>query len=178
MTKKLTLSDLKPDQKNFNKGTAFGQSLVEKSLRKFGGARSIVLDKNNNIIAGNKTIEAAAAIGIEDVQIIESDGTKIIAVRRTDIDLNTPQGRELALADNASAKANIEFAPEIILGELGQETAEEWGVTLDNEHIEADKSNELSEQYNIMVETVSEKDQQKLFEELTTKGYKCKVLTL
>jgi hypothetical protein len=124
------LSDLIADDKNFNKGTQFGGSLIEKSLRKFGAGRSILIDKNNRIIAGNKTVENAAAIGLEDVQIIETDGTKIIAVKRTDIDLDSKAGRELALADNATAKANIDWDVETTF-EVAAEfdfDAGEWGV--------------------------------------------------
>lgn len=36
MPKKTKLSDLIPDDKNFNKGSEFGNSLIEKSFRKFG----------------------------------------------------------------------------------------------------------------------------------------------
>ena len=120
------ISDLIADDKNFNKGSEFGNSLIEKSFRKFGAGRSILIDKNNRIIAGNKSVENAMAIGMEDVQIIESDGTKIIAVKRTDIDLDSEQGREMALADNASAKANIVFDAEVIEAELGEAVCVEW----------------------------------------------------
>ena len=122
------LTDLTPDNKNFNKGSEFGNSLIEKSFRKFGAGRSILIDKHNRIIAGNKSVENAMAIGMEDVQIVESDGTKIIAVKRTDIDLDSIEGREMALADNASAKANIVFDAELIEAEVGEAICEEWGV--------------------------------------------------
>lgn len=133
MTKKTKtptkISELIPDDKNFNKGSEFGGSLISKSLQKFGAGRSILLDRNNRIIAGNKTVENAGAVGIENVQVVESDGKTIIAVKRTDIDLDTPEGRELALADNASAKANIVFDAELIEAEVGEAVAEEWGVS-------------------------------------------------
>lgn len=122
------ISNLIPDDKNFNIGSSYGNSLIEKSFRKFGSGRSILIDKNNRIIAGNKSVENAFAIGMEDVQIVESDGTKIIAVKRTDIDLDTVLGREMALADNASAKANIIFDAELVEAELGEVVCEEWGV--------------------------------------------------
>ena len=125
---KVKISDLIPDNKNFNKGSEFGNSLIEKSFRKFGAGRSILIDKNNRIIAGNKSVENAASIGMEDVQIVESDGKRIIAVKRTDIDLDSPEGREMALADNATAKANIVFDAEVIEAELGEAVCEEWGV--------------------------------------------------
>jgi DNA modification methylase len=133
------ISDLIADDKNFNKGSEFGNSLIEKSFRKFGAGRSILIDKNNRIIAGNKSVENAMAIGMEDVQIIESDGTKIIAVKRTDIDLDSEQGREMALADNASAKANIVFDAELIEAELGEAVCVEWGIELAKEEPEAEE---------------------------------------
>lgn len=131
MAKTIKIKDLIPDDKNFNKGSEFGNSLIEKSFRKFGAGRSILLDKNNRIIAGNKSVENAGAIGMENVIVVESDGTQIIAVKRTDIDLDSPIGREMALADNASAKANIVFDAELIQAELSEAVAVEWGVNTD-----------------------------------------------
>jgi sporulation protein YlmC with PRC-barrel domain len=128
MAKTTKIKDLIPDNKNFNKGTEYGNSLIEKSLRKFGAGRSILIDKNNRIIAGNKTIENAAAIGLEDLQIVESDGTKIIAVKRTDIDLDSKAGRELALADNATAKANIDWDTGNLVDSFEIEEIKEWGI--------------------------------------------------
>jgi len=133
--KEAKISDLVFDDKNFNKHTEYGMSLIEKSIRNNGAGRSILIDKNNRIIAGNGVTEIAGQIGLEDVQIVESDGSKIIAVKRTDIDLDSKQGREMALADNATASVDlawdeeqIQFAEE----EFGM-VAEEWGVNLDFE---------------------------------------------
>ena len=125
---KIKVSELIPDDNNFNKGSEFGNSLISKSFEKFGAGRSILIDKNNKIIAGNKSTENYGAGGGEDVIVVESDGTKLIAVKRTDIDLDTPEGRELALADNATAKANIVWAEDVIASELGVEVGESWGV--------------------------------------------------
>lgn len=129
----IKLKDITPDDKNFNKGTEFGHSLIEKSFAKTGAGRSILLDKNNRIIAGNKSTEVYAASGGEDILVVESDGTKLIAVKRTDIDLDTPRGREMALADNATAKANIIFDAELIVAELGEAVCVEYGVDVPKE---------------------------------------------
>jgi sporulation protein YlmC with PRC-barrel domain len=128
-----TVTSLIADDKNFNKGSEVGAEMIRKSFQKFGSGRSILIDKNNRIIAGNKSVEYS---GIEDVEIIESDGTKLIAVKRTDIDLDSPQGREMALADNASAKANIVFDAELIEAELGEAVCEEWGIDVAQQDIE------------------------------------------
>lgn len=56
-----TLADLTPDGENFNKHTEFGTKLLEDSLRKFGAGRSILVDKDGNIIAGNSTDKLTAS---------------------------------------------------------------------------------------------------------------------
>ena len=104
--------DLIQDDRNLNKGTERGQQLIEKSLRQFGAGRSILVDKNNRIIAGNKTHANAEAAGIDDAVIVETDGSKLVVVKRTDIDLDTKQGREMALADNATVKVDLEWDTE------------------------------------------------------------------
>lgn len=131
--KEAKISDLVFDDKNFNKHTEYGMSLIEKSIRNNGAGRSILIDKNNRIIAGNGVTEIAGQIGLDDVQIVESDGTKIIAVKRTDIDLDSKQGREMALADNATGAADLQWDAETI-AEIEDEfdiDAGEWGVDID-----------------------------------------------
>jgi hypothetical protein len=128
----LKISDLTPDDKNYNKGSEFGNSLIEKSLRKFGAGRSILIDKNNRIIAGNKTIENAASIGLDDIIVVETTGNQIVAVKRMDIDIDSKKGRELALADNASAKANINWDFEAINIDWNETEIKEWGLDLPN----------------------------------------------
>lgn len=120
------ISELKFDDKNPNKHNPKGMSLIEKSLSKFGAGRSILIDKHGNIIAGNGVIEAAGNIGLEDIEVIKSDGKKIIAVQRTDIELDSEAGREMALADNATAKEDIEWDFDNIMSELEPEVAKEW----------------------------------------------------
>lgn len=129
---KVKIDQLVQDDINANKGTEYGQHLIENSLRKFGAGRSILLDKNNRIIAGNKTIENAAAIGLDNVIVVETTGKQIVAVKRTDIDLDSADGREMAIADNASAKANIEWDPENIkmITQEWKVDVESWGIEL------------------------------------------------
>ena len=131
MTKKITkLSDLIPDDNNYNRGTEFGNGLIGKSLSKLGAGRSILLDKNGKIIAGNKTVENAVANGMDDIIVVQTDGKSIVAVQRMDLDLDTKRGKEMALADNASAKANIEWNHDNINADgWSKEELDGWGVT-------------------------------------------------
>lgn len=116
------IKDLKFDDKNFNKHTEYGMSLLEKSLRENGAGRSILIDKDNNIIAGNGIIEAAGQAGLEKVKIVETTGDEIIAVKRTDLLLDSKKGREMALADNATASIDLDWNDNLI-----NEEADKWG---------------------------------------------------
>lgn len=126
------IKDLKFDDKNFNKHTEFGMGLLEKSLRENGAGRSILIDKDNKIIAGNGIIEAAGSVGLENVKIIETTGDEIIAVKRTDISLDSKEGRQMALADNATAAADLEWNEGILAAETDKYgiNTEDWGVDL------------------------------------------------
>jgi len=124
----MKIEDLKFDDKNFNKHTEYGMSLLEKSLRENGAGRSILIDKDNNIIAGNGIVESAGQIGLDKVKVIETTGDELIAVKRTDISLNSKKGRKMALADNSTAKADLEWDFDNIMSELTPEEAKDWGV--------------------------------------------------
>ena len=125
-----TIADLTPDGDNFNKHTEFGQKLLEDSLRKFGAGRSVLVDRNGNIIAGNSTTETAAAIGMEDVEVVKTDGKKLVVVQRTDLDLDSPEGRELALADNMTALKGIDLDLDKVRETLGDDLAKAWGMEM------------------------------------------------
>ena len=112
------LSDLTPDASNANRGTQRGRYALETSLRKYGAGRSILIDRNGRIIAGNKSAEIAADVGIEDVIIVQTDGKQLVAVQRTDLDLDSKEARELAYADNRVGQLDLEFDPEQVLADL------------------------------------------------------------
>lgn len=96
-----TLSDLKQDHKNARKRTETSASLLKESLQRYGPARSIVIDEDDRILAGNGTVEAALGLGIEGLRIVDASPDEIIAVRRTGLTEDQKVG--LALADNRTA---------------------------------------------------------------------------
>lgn len=96
-----SIKDLKSDHKNARKRTDRSASLIKESLERYGAARSIVIDEDNRILAGNGTIEGAKAAGIKNLRVIETDGTEIIAVKRTGLSEEEKVG--LALADNRTS---------------------------------------------------------------------------
>lgn len=122
-TKVIDIKELKFDEHNFNRHNDEGMSLLEKSIKENGLGRSILLDKDNNIVGGNGVTEKAIELGKTKVRIIETDGSELIAVKRTDLTLDSEQGRKMALADNSVAHANLEWNEEEL-----QKAQDEWGL--------------------------------------------------
>ena len=104
------IDSLQQDTRNFNLGTEQGQQLMEKSFSELGAGRSILVDKNGNIIAGNKSQKAAKAAGIKKVRIIETTGDELVAVKRTDIDIDSAEGRKMASVRHLSVPDKREAA--------------------------------------------------------------------
>lgn len=111
------LSDLQPDDHNANSGTERGRALLEKSLQQYGAGRSILVDKNGHIIAGNKTAETAGEIGIEDVILVRTKGNQLVAVMREDLDLDEEAARMLAYADNRVGQIDLQFDADVLLAD-------------------------------------------------------------
>ena len=124
-TEVVDIRDIIPDSHNFNAGTEKGREMIEKSFRELGAGRSILLDKNNRIIAGNKSQQAAIATGITKVRIVDTEGDEIVAVRRRDVDLDSKVGRELAFADNATQQVSLAWDE----AEL-QQAAQDYGLDI------------------------------------------------
>lgn len=140
------VDEIVPDDKNFNMGSAEGEEMLERSLKKLGAGRSILIDKNNRAIAGNKTVEAFKKSGGQKVIIVDADPDTLVAVRRSDLDLDSREGREMALADNQTSAVNYVPDEELISAvaeELNIETAE-WGIAeTEEEHVKKLKEEEL-----------------------------------
>jgi site-specific DNA-methyltransferase (adenine-specific) len=112
--KRLKLDSIKLDEKNANRGTNRGREFIEGSLRKYGLGRSILLDKDGNVIAGNKTLEAFRAAGGKEIIVVGSKGDALIAVQREDLTIDSRKGRSLAIADNRASEINLDWSPEVL----------------------------------------------------------------
>jgi hypothetical protein len=96
------IKDLIPDQANRRKHNPRNLGMVVDALHSVGAARSIVIDEDNVVLAGNGVTEAAAEAGITKVQVIDVDGSTLVAVRRKG--LSEEQKRALAIYDNRTAE--------------------------------------------------------------------------
>lgn len=157
-----TLDALTLDGRNFNRHTEQGMTLLEKSLRELGAGRSILVDKDNNIIAGNGIVEAAGKAGITRVRVVEVQGDELVAVKRTDMSLDSREGRRMALADNATAAADLSWDTDT-LQEVADEfdiDTEEWGVEMPEIAVNEEKQQSSQDSYVIKYEIVFDNEQQ------------------
>lgn len=141
----IDISQLHHDKANFNKGTDEGKQMMEQSFREHGAGRSVLLDKDNNIIAGNKSTSAARKAGIKKVRIIETDGTELIAVKRTDVSIDSEEGRKMALLDNRTAQVNLAWDPEQLASVSDQFEGfdpSQFGFDIDTSQVEAPSMND------------------------------------
>lgn len=184
----MKISELVQDPRNANRGTQRGRDVVGQSLKDLGAGRSVLIDKNGVLIAGNKTAAAALAAGIQDDAIIvKTTGDQLVIVQRTDLDLSTDaKAKELAIADNRTSEIGLEWNPEV-LAELSKEidlhkcyfTDEEMGKLHPVEQIEAlsdDQTGELSGTYSVLVNCDSEEAQLVLLKRMTEEGFTCRSL--
>jgi hypothetical protein len=109
MPETISIDRIRRDVANRNKSNGRGRRAVKASLETFGAGRSILLDVHGNCIAGNQTLNAALEVGIDNVIVVEADGTQLVAVKRTDLDLTEKNGkaRALSLSDNRCSELGL-----------------------------------------------------------------------
>ncbi len=185
----MKIAELIPDKRNANKGTKRGADAVAKSLRDYGAGRSVLVDRNGNVLAGNQTVRAASAAGIDqDVIVVETDGSQLVVVQRTDLDRDDPKARALAIADNRAAELGLEWDP-ANLAELSTGldlqtffTAAELAeiIAPDNDTSGAPGPETLEgrykQQYGVICICKDEADQRTVYEKLTGQGLECRVV--
>lgn len=119
-------SDIKFDKRNYRIHSDKNKSLINKSLEECGAGRSILIDADNEIIAGNGVFEQAQALNIP-VKIVETDGSELIAVKRTDLSTDDEKRKRLAIMDNSSSDSS-EFDFGLLQADFDIPTLQDMGI--------------------------------------------------
>lgn len=140
--------DIKYDQRNYRDHDERNLSLIKKSIQRCGAGRSILLDKNGEIIAGNATYKTLQELGIP-VKIIPTDGKTAIALQRTDLDTNSRKRKELAAFDNSTSD-NVKWNFDNIAADFDLSELPDFGIEAlpdmePVEHAEEDDVPDVSE---------------------------------
>lgn len=123
------MSELKFDPKNYRIHGEKNKRLIQKSLVDCGAGRSILIDKEDCIIAGNGVYEQAQELGLK-VRVIESDGTELIAIKRTDLKTEDARRKALALADNYTSDTSV-FDIEAVMEDFTPDELDLWEFSID-----------------------------------------------
>lgn len=119
---------IKFDRHNFRTHNDDNKRMIHDSLAELGAGRSVVVDKENELIAGNGVYEQAQKLGMP-VRIVETDGTELVVVKRTDLATDDMKRKKLAAADNAISD-NVTWNVEEIRANLDETTIEELHIDL------------------------------------------------
>lgn len=130
------------DKRNYRKHSNKNKDLISKSLKECGAGRSIVIDNEDNIIAGNGIYEQAQKLGLK-TKVIETDGSELVVVKRTDLATDDEKRKQLAVMDNSTSDSS-EFDFELLNEDFDSEILSDWGIDADFEIEEEPQPEEVS----------------------------------
>ena len=131
--------EIKFDKRNYRKHDKKNKSLIKKSLEKFGAGRSIVVDAEGEIIGGNGVYEQAQKIGLK-TKSVETDGSELVVVKRTDLKTDDEKRKALAVMDNSTSDTS-EFDLELLMADFSVDELEDFGIELPEEEEEEEEGN-------------------------------------
>ena len=154
------MDEIKFDKRNYRLHNDENKRVIKKSLKELGAGRSIVIDKDGEIIAGTGVYEQAKKLGIK-TKIVETDGSELVVVKRTDLATGDDKRKKLALADNAASDTS-EWAEELLREDWTPEVLADFGIVLPDVEMpddmqEQEKDEHVEELLNAaMVQYISE----------------------
>ena len=131
------MTEIKFDKRNYRKHNDKNKSLIRKSLEECGAGRSIVIDNNGEIIAGNGIYEQAQKLGLK-TKIIETDGSDLVVVKRTDLNTDDEKRKRLAVMDNSTSDSS-EFDLELLQADFEVPELEDMGIEFPDIEVEDEK---------------------------------------
>tara|TARA_R110001583_G_scaffold12606_7_gene55738 strand:- start:5323 stop:5835 length:513 start_codon:yes stop_codon:yes gene_type:complete len=156
-----------PDNPRLIKDNKFHK--LVKSIKEFPEMlkiRPIVVNEDLVVLGGNMRLKACKEAGLKEVPIVKAS------------EFTAKQQREFIVKDNVGFG---EWDWDMLANEWDNKELNDWAMDVPKfELTEDDKdySNILIESLRVEVEMENEEEQEKLYNELTQKGYKCRILTL
>ena len=132
--------------------------------------RPIVVNSEMVVLGGNMRLKACKEAGLKEVHVIKAE------------DLTEEQQKEFIIKDNVGFG---EWDWDLLGNEWNSVDLEEWGLDGfpfeeddPEEKEDVDLSDKIEETFEVIITCGNESEQEAAFEELTKKGYICRVLTL
>ena len=129
----MQIKDLKQDKRNFRKHNQQNLDLIKKSVSEVGLGRSVVIDNENEIVCGNGLVSTLDKN--TPIKVIETDGSELVVVKRTDLNTNDEKRKQLAIMDNSTSDSS-EFDLESLQADFDVEQLQDWGLDVEFESLE------------------------------------------
>jgi len=164
---KLKIAELKQAEYNPRKMTNKQYEDLKSSLEKFGLVDPIIINSDNTVVGGHQRLRIMRELGAELVPTVR-------------VNLSKEDEKELNIRLN---KNTGEFDLDVLANNFEVDELKDWGfkdieLGFNIDKIEEDLSDKIELQYKIEVDVTSEKEQEQLYNDLTNKGYICRILTL
>lgn len=177
------ISEIKPSPDNPREIPEKAVEQVAKSIQEFGWQQPLVVDNNRVIIAGHTRYLAAKKLGLKTVPCIQATH------------LTPEQAHAYRIADNRSHDYTTWDYPELIqqINELDDfndvlditdwvnnelEELVQTNSDLEEEPYDSGTEEPYKTRFELVIECQDENHQEKLFNQLTSQGEKCRLLTL
>lgn len=124
----MQIKDLKQDRRNYRKHNQRNLDLIKKSVTEVGLGRSVVIDNENEIVCGNGLVSTLDKN--TPIKVVETDGSELVVVKRTDLQTDDAKRKQLAVMDNSTSDSS-EFDFELLQEDFDTEELEDWGLDVD-----------------------------------------------
>lgn len=121
----MQIKDLKQDKRNYRKHNDRNLELIKKSVNEVGFGRSVVVDKENEIICGNGVVSTLDKN--TPIKVIETDGSELVVVKRTDLSTEDKKRKQLAIMDNSTSDTS-EFDLALLQTDFDSSELQDLGV--------------------------------------------------
>ena len=184
---KINIDEIKPYERNARIHSSKQIKQIMEAIKAFGFTNPLLIDDENNLIAGHGRLEAVKQLNIIDFK--DKPIKELPAIIITG--LSEADKKALIIADNKIAE-NASWDYDLLQAEFQELEAINYDLDLmgfDNldEILGADidveqetkeiKEVEINQKYELLIKCKDEKELEKVYNENIKKGYECKVLT-
>lgn len=129
----MEIKDLKQDKRNYRLHNHKNLALIKKSVSEAGLGRSIVIDSENEIICGNGLVSTLD--NSTKIKVVETDGSELVVVKRTDLKTDDEKRKKLAVMDNSTSDTS-EFDMELLKTDFDIPELNHMGIDIPDIKIE------------------------------------------
>lgn len=185
---KINIDEIKPYEKNARTHSTKQLEQIMNSIKAYGFTNPLLIDENNNLIAGHGRLEA-----VKQLNRVDFKNNPLMELPAIIIEgLSEADKKALIIADNQIA-LNAGWDYEILSEELNELADISYDLDLlafDNidellsydlddidENVKELKEVEISQKYDLLIKCKNESELEKAYNENIERGYECKVLT-